>query len=179
MTRPLLLLASVLTLTSCVRDMGGWYEPPMPRTPRLGAVSPYSRPFVRMSDKGVEGYFVRDIEPTVQGNAWRWTGKSPALHLQIPYTQGEHFVADLTLPENGLKQTGPVQITIQINGRTLKTLSYDKPGPEHIDLPIPAEWLTTQLENYAVLEIDKTWRVPGMDHDYGFVLTDAGFVGQL
>src|SRR5579883_1000911 len=176
--RGLLLLLSLLTLASCARDMGGWFEPPMARTPRLGPISPYARPFVKMSDPGVTNMFIRDIEGTLNNNAWRWTGKSPALRLQLSTAANQHFVADFAVPEPGFAHTGPVQITIQINGRTLATVNCDKPGPHHIDQAVPSDWLNTQLDNFAAFEIDKTWRDNGMDHDYGFILTDAGFVTQ-
>lgn len=173
--RALALALAALWLSGCARDMGGWFEPPMRRTPRLGPVSPYARALVNMNDTGAEFAIARDIEPHVQAGAWRWTGKSPALKLQLTSTKDQKFVADFTVVDAGLAKTGPLQVAVTINGRPLTKVQCAKAGPYHIEQPVPSDWLNTQLDNFAVLDIDKTWRADGMDHDYGIVLTRAGF----
>lgn len=171
----LLVLLAALCLEGCARDMGGWFEPAMKRTPRLGPASPFTRPFVEMNDATADYNFTKDISKSIEAGAWRWCGKAPTLRLQLTRTDHQRFVADFDIPETGFAQTGPVQVEITINGHVLTTVACDKPGHRHVEMPVAADWLTTQADNTVVLTVDKTWRSPDAPEDYGLILTRAGF----
>jgi hypothetical protein len=151
------------------------YAPPAQRKP-LNVEDPSPlKAFVNMSDADAKLHFVKDISDSLEGGVWRWTKKSPTLMLTVPNTSGWKFAADLTIHELTFKDTGPVTITITVNGHELTKQHYDKPGPEHVEQPVPPEWLRAKAENLVTLEIDEVWIAPEDKAVLGFVLTRAGF----
>lgn len=151
------------------------YAPPTQRKPlSVGDPSPL-KAFVNMNDSDASVHFVRDISPTVEG-VWRWARQKPTLLLSVPTATGWKFAADVTISDLTFKDTGPVNITVTINGHELTKAHFDKPGPGHIEKPVPPEWLRPKAENVVSLEIDKVWIAPEDKAVLGFVLTSAGFI---
>ena len=122
-------------------------------------------------------YFVRDISPKLKDNAWRWTGKEPTLRFHLPVNEDLSFVMDFALPEPAMRDTGPVTITIRINGRILASERYDTPGEQHFEHPVSALFLGGE-ETIVSAAIDKLWRarIDGKPVDLGFILVRAGFI---
>lgn len=132
--------------------------------------------YVQMSQRDALEYVVQDVQPALHDGAWRWTLQRPALRLRLPKTRGLKFRAQLTVPEITFAQTGPVKITIAVQGFPLDTLSIGKPGETIFEKDVPADWLTTTRPVTVQFEIDKLWVSPADGVKHGFILTGAGFV---
>ncbi|HEY1221149.1 MAG: hypothetical protein ABSE42_02870 [Bryobacteraceae bacterium] len=151
-----------------------WYPPPEQR-PSLSL--PSSLPFgyfVAMSDPNAGAYIVGGFRDQSEG-AWRWTHEHPVLQFYLPRVPRLRFLMDLTFPDQTFAQTGPVEVTIHLNGREFDRVRYAKPGSQEYSKETPWEWLRPDGINTVALEPDKT--APGPDGErLGFVLTRVGFV---
>jgi hypothetical protein len=82
---------------------------------------------------------------------------------------------DLTFPDQTFAQTGPVELTIRLNGKEFDRVRYAKAGSQQYAKEVPWEWLRPDAVNTVGLEPDKTAAGPERER-LGFVLSRAGFV---
>jgi hypothetical protein len=151
-----------------------WYPPPAQR-PSLSL--PSSLPFgyfVTMSDPDAGAYIVGGFRNQSEGT-WRWTHDHPVLQFYLPRVPRLRFLMDLTFPDQAFAQTGPVELTIRLNGKEFDRVRYTKPGSQEYTKDTPWEWLRPDAVNTVAVEPDKTAPGPGGER-LGFVLTRAGFV---
>jgi hypothetical protein len=168
------LLCLVVLLVGCSREPA-WYTVPEQRKALPPGDPPLTKAFLQMSDADAPSYFVRDIREDLEGGIFRWTQQEPTLKL-VPPDGPVKVVADLGISAITLKQTGPVTITVKVNGHVLETVVYDTAGDKHIEKPVPAAGLKPRVENTVALVIDKLWVSPDDGVKLGFVLRSAGFV---
>lgn len=172
--RATLLLVTIAS-TGCV-GIQDTYAPPEQRKP-LNVEDPSPlKPFVDMNDAGAPAQFIRDISPALEGGTWRWTQQRPTLMFSIPTGKGWKFAADFTISDLTFAQTGPVTMTITVNGQKLDETLYDKPGYKHFEKPVREDWLRAKAENIVTMEVDKVWVAPTDKATLGFVLTRCGFI---
>ncbi|HET8547109.1 MAG TPA: hypothetical protein VFL57_03855 [Bryobacteraceae bacterium] len=151
------------------------YAPPEQRQPLTFEEPPEFKSFIAMSDAAAPLHFVKDIRPALEGGAWRWTLKQPTVRLAAPKDHGLKFTAEVAVPGITFRDTGPVAITVAINGHTLETFTLARPGPHRLEKPIPAGWLRSGDDNTVTMEIDKLWTEADGDVQLGFILTSIGF----
>jgi hypothetical protein len=82
---------------------------------------------------------------------------------------------DLTFPDQTFAETGPVELTIRLNGKIFDRVRYDTPGGQEYTKETPWEWLNPDAVNTVAIEPDKTAVVPDGER-LAFVLARAGFV---
>jgi hypothetical protein len=97
------------------------------------------------------------------------------LQFYVPRAPRLRLLVDLTFPDQTFAQTGPVELTIRLNGREFDRVRYAKPGSQEYTKDTPWEWLHPDAVNTVALEPDKTAAGPDGER-LGFVLTRAGFV---
>jgi hypothetical protein len=169
--RFLLLPSAALFLAGCHSVPDGF---PVPEQ-RKGAAA--ARPFghfANMNDPRAANYFVADIGQ-LQGGLWRWTGKKPTLRYFLEETDGLSFVMDYTITGHTFRHTGPVTLTIALNGSVFDRLRCEKEGEAHYEKAVGAGWLNHNGVNEVSIEIDKMWVSPIDGAAFGFVLIRAGF----
>lgn len=164
-------LAAVFFLCSCSQK---WYHPPEQRPPLESLNTPIWKTIIDADDPDAQGHFVKDIGPAT-GASWRWTGKRPTMKILLPTADHRLFVVDFTIWDIGFRQTGPVQISFFVNGRLLDRVRYDTPGYKHFEKPVPANWLSTDVETTAAAEIDKLYTAEEDKAQFGFILSRMGF----
>jgi hypothetical protein len=168
----LLFLPCILGLAAC-QNMPEPYAPPEQRQP-IEVQRPYrvSR-IVNMDDGDAGIHFVRDIKD-LSGN-WRWTGKRPAVRIQVRTTEKLHYLIDFTLPDVTFKVTGPVAVSFYVNDHLLDTVHYAASGPQHFDEALPdSHWVEPNAEAIVSAEIDKVWVSPADNNQLGFILQRIG-----
>jgi hypothetical protein len=160
----------VLLAVGCNTLDEGWAPPirrnPLSFTQKKGHV-------VNMNDTYAMAYVARDVRDLLEAGAWRWTSRRPELRIYLDDIRGLKFTADFTVPESGLRRTGPVTISFFINGQLLDRVKYGQPGNQHFEKPAPESWLRARWLNFVAMEPDKTWS--DAKFTYGFILTRAGF----
>jgi hypothetical protein len=168
------ILLSLSLLSGCA-NIPDSYAPPMQRKPLSGTEPSPVGHFVTMSDPNADAYIVKDVSPAAEAGSWRWTGKRPEMRFFLETTEHLNFKADFSIAETTLRETGPVTVSVLINGKVLDTLKYADAGEKHFDKPIPANLLRAKTVNFAALEIDKVWVSKTDGAVLGFILTRAGF----
>jgi hypothetical protein len=151
------------------------YPPPAQR----GAPSQAPRmlsPFIEMSDAAAAAHIVADVSPAVESNAWRWTYRRPRLQFQLDTVENLRYAMRFTLPDTVLEATGPVTLTVSINGRALPPVRYDSPGEKQFEAPVPAEWLSTEGTVEVEASLDKVYVAPRDRQALGYILLSAGFL---
>ena len=169
-----LALAAALALAGCSREPD-WYAPPIQRQPLVVSEPAFVGPYVYMGNPNADAYIVKDVAPASEGGAWRWTYRRPELQFYIGPAQQLKFVMEFAIVDRTFAETGPVTLTVFINGRPLDRFRYDKPGSYTIDKPVPAELLKADAINRVAIEPDKVWTAREDGAALGFILTSAGF----
>lgn len=172
--RCVLPVALATALSGCV-DIPNTYAPPVERRPVTGWPA---RPpaLIGMGDPEAPAYIVGGISDHVEAGAWRWASKRAELRFILSDTKNVRLVVDFTLPEENLRQTGPVSLSFFVNDVLLETVRYQEPGVKHYEKPIPAEVLRADTYTRLAVEIDKPYRAPQDGKLLGFILNRAGFL---
>jgi hypothetical protein len=163
-----------LLLTGCANAPDS-YAPPIQRKP-IGSGEPSAvANFVNMGDLNAGAYIVRDIADSAEAGTWRWTGKRPELRFHLDSIEQVRFKADFAVAEATMKSTGPVTITVFVNGNLLERIPCAEHGEKSIDKPVPREFLRANAVNIVAMEIDKVYIAGADGVALGFILTRAGF----
>jgi hypothetical protein len=168
------ILLPLFLLSGCV-NIPDSYAPPVQRKP-LGGTEPNPiGHFVNMGDLNATAYIVKDVADGAEAGSWRWARKRPELRFFLETIENLRFTADLSIADTLLKETGPVTISIFINGNLLDTVKYAEAGEKHFEKPVPAKFLRAKSMNFVAMEIDKVWVSKTDGAVLGFILTRAGF----
>jgi hypothetical protein len=131
------------------------------------------------------GYFVYMADPesdryVVQGFAarseapWRWAYDHPVLRFLGPDMTRVRFFMDFSIPERTFRETGPVTLTLSLNGEVFDRLRCAQPGQQHYSHPAPAG-LRRNAMNIVSIDPDKLWVSKEDGTKLGFILARAGF----
>ncbi len=169
-----LVLAAALALAGCSREPDS-YAPPIQRQPLDAAEPAFVGPYVYMGNPNADAYIVKDVAPRGEGGTWRWAYRRPELQFYIGRREHLKFVMEFALADRTFAETGPVTLSVFINGKPLDRFRYDKPGTHSINKPVPAELLKADAVNRVAIEPDKVWTAREDGATLGFILTSAGF----
>jgi hypothetical protein len=153
------------------------YQPPIQRKPLTGPEAHLGQ-FVNMSDPTADAFIVRDISKTTEGGSWRWAYRHPELRFYLRGTGRLKFLMDARVPDHTFRDTGPIMLSIMINGHELDKIRIEKPGDLHVEKPVPASFMQGGSENFVSFETDKQWVSREDGAVLSFVLTRAGFIRQ-
>jgi hypothetical protein len=128
-----------------------------------------------MSDPAADAYIVKDLSDSVEAGSWRWARKRPELRFFLDSVEQMKFKADFSIAETLFRETGPVTISILVNGNLLDKAKYPEPGEKHFEKAVPAKFLRAKSVNFVAMEIDKVWVSKSDGAVLGFILTRAGF----
>lgn len=149
------------------------YAPPAQRP--FFEAPPEAARILNMADVDAESHFVRDIDATLEGDTWRWTGKRPAIRLRPGSNQKLVYSIDFAIAGSTLEQTGPVTLSFFVNDHLLDRVRYATPGRPRFQKPVPAEWLAPGKSATLAAEIDKLWKPPQPSgKPLGFILVSLG-----
>ena len=160
---------------SCVQ-FPNTYVPRGEREPMVIEKPVHQKTFLNMNDQDAPRQFVRGVGIEVFGGAWRWAGQEAVIDFGAVKSGRAKFVADATVPEITFKDTGPVTISVAINGARLETIVVNRSGDIRFEKDVPPELLRRDVPNTATFTIDRLWTRPGDGQTFGFILTRAGFV---
>src|SRR3989442_2432434 len=121
------ILLSLSLLSGCA-NIPDSYAPPVQRKPLAGTEPNAIGSFVDMAELTADAYIVKDVAAGAEAGSWRWTRKRPELRFFLDGIQHMRFKADFSVAEATLRDTGPVTISIFVNGHLLDTLKYAEAG---------------------------------------------------
>jgi hypothetical protein len=165
---------SVSLLFGACNRLAESFPPPPQRealfVPRAGALGH----FLTMSDPNAGAYLVKDVADRGPGT-WRWVYSHPVLRFALPGVTRVNFVMDFAIPERTMRETGPVTITIRINGEVLDRALFDKPGELHYAHAVPPGIIRPNAINLVEIDPDPVWVSKADGGRLGFILSRAGF----
>jgi hypothetical protein len=152
------------------------YPPPVQRPAEAGPQRDWRPALIDMADPECPAYILGGMREFAEGDGWRWTHARPELRFWLDRADGWRFRVDFRFPAANFRATGPVTVSVFINGKLLDKVPYETPESHFIEKPVPAEWLRAGEETRVVMEIDPPWLDPGGAEKLGFVLYRVGFV---
>ena len=127
-----------------------------------------------MDDPQADRYLVQGFQDHGPGT-WRWAYSHPVLRFCVPAVPRLKFTMDFAIPERTFRDTGPVTLTIRINGTLLDQPRFDTPGPLYYSRAVPAGLLHPNAENRVSIDPDPVWVSKADGGRLGFILSRAGF----
>ncbi len=134
-----------------------------------------SAPLIEMGDSRARVHIVKDIQKPADNVPWAWTYQRPTLRYTLNSTTNWKLVADYTVPEITLLQTGPVTISFFVNDRAVEQVRIEHAGQMHLEHAIPQDWLRANEKTTIAAEIDKLYDPGNGTPKLGFILTRLGF----
>src|SRR5207248_11526855 len=108
----------------------------------------------------------------------RWAFQHPELRFKVSGTSHLIFAAEFAIPEVTFKSTGPVTITIAVNGREVGSFRATHSGDYRMQLPVPAGAVEAGKEVHVTMETRPRWISPEDGAQLSFYLRGAGFIRQ-
>lgn len=172
---PLRFLLAIIALVSagCSHSPEPFPPPAQREGPLVQKPASFSA-FIAMNDPHADAYILGDISPKVEANAWRWTFRRPELQFQVPSAESWKFVMDFAIAGATFDRTGPVALSVSINGRKLHQQRYTKPGQYGMEFAVPPGVLKAGALNHVLIEPDRVW-ISTDGTALGFILVSAGF----
>ncbi len=131
--------------------------------------------FIAMSDPNADAYILKDVSEAVEGGAWRWTHRRPELRFFLAGSDRRIFMMEFNLPRATFDVTGPVTLSIFVNGKAAGHERFDTSGDQRLKLAVPPDLIKPGALNTVAIESDKYWVSKGDDVVLGFILKAAGF----
>ncbi len=155
-----------LCLCACVP---GSYPPPPQYESSCGADLPmlelgFPNPYVQVLG-GV-------LDTGEQGSLW--TAAHPRFSFQLNRTRDLGLYLRFTVHERTFASTGPVTLTIRINGDVLDRPRFSSPGLREYLHPVPARLLELRNPVEVAIDVDPCWVGEGKQL-LGIVLFKIGF----
>ena len=147
----LLLLAIMAGCASGPREY-----PPPPQEPPLSGYEPARRlsDFVSMSDPNAEDYIVGGVSAQTESGTWRRAQSPAKLRFRVQPAEGQRFTLQFSIPKEALTQTGPVTLSVLVNGAPLGTIRAGQPVTYRFDQPVPSQLLRPGNENLVEITAD-------------------------
>ena len=127
-----------------------------------------------MDDAVADDYIVRDISS--ERGEFRWAFLHPELRFLVRDSQKLKFTAEIAIPQATFKDTGPVTISVLIDGNRLTTLRCPRAEKYRIEEPVPAGWVTPGKAVHVTFEAEPRWVSPLDGAQLSFLLYNAGFI---
>ena len=148
----------------------------MPSGPEPAVNSlPYMRPLLSMADADIDDHIIRDVLRANTGEPSRWTQEHPAFRLIVDEVEGLEFYVQFFIPESTFQVTGPVKLTIGINGATVATPEFRNDGGHEFQCAIPAGLLKRREPATISLDVSPPYRAPKDGTKLGVLLFATGF----
>jgi hypothetical protein len=167
------MLLPFLLCAGCARRPESFAPPPQ-RQPLIVPASNALSYSVSMSDANAGIYLVQDFAASGPGT-WRWAYSHPVMRFFVPASPRLRFNLDFALPERTFRETGPVTLTIRINGELLDRHRCDAPGDQRYSHDVPPGLVRANTVNLVAIDPDPVWVSKADGGKLGFILSRAGF----
>jgi len=127
---------------------------------------------IENSDPVYERAMLRDFMPASPGQ-WRWTFEHPALLMSAPKKPGTAFTMDFVIHAATFKETGPIRLTVFINGQKIGDKLYTTPEGQSFTAAIPES--AFRADGIALVETtqDKYYKAPDDAQKMGYLFRSA------
>lgn len=133
-------------------------------------------PFIQANEAEAVLHFESDISPQLESGAWRWTWAKPSYVFQLPDRGPWKFRLEFVLPDVVFEHTGPVAMTVKVNGKPLVSQRLTQPGKHFYEQPVPDGVIDPSRAVAVEAALDRIYPAPGDGKPLGYLLLAAGFV---
>lgn len=128
---------------------------------------------VEMGTPEAQSHLLRDVL-CAGASSWCWTGEKPAILFHVPKRLHTRFKMDFEIHEPTF--TGPVRLTVWLNGVRLGDETYISPKGHTFDRAVPLDLLRS--DGVALIEttLDRYYIAPADGQKLGYQLLRAGFL---
>jgi len=168
----LLMVIAGMSATGCGRQPGS-FPVPTQKSIDLGPDPGVPRGMVRMDDPDADAFLVRDISP--EHGATRWAFLHPELRLIVSDASHLKFAAEFAIPPVTFRVTGPVTVSVAVNGKPLGTMRCDHAGDYRLERAVPDGLVEARKETRVTFQADPRWVSPEDGAQLSFLLRSAGF----
>ncbi len=166
---PLFALLVSFVISCC--DRGPETYPP-PAQYAMPGGSPL--PVLALGVPNPDAWVLGDIHEDTPLVGVRWTGAHPRFAFRLNRTENLDLVIRMEVHEIPFSHTGPVTVSIRINGQLISQRRYDSPGIRDYREPVPPAVLRSQSPAIVSMDIDPAW-VADDQAVFGVLLTYIGF----
>jgi hypothetical protein len=128
-----------------------------------------------MGHRNGHAAILRDVMGDAGVKGWRWTHQHPAFSFKLGSAENLDFYLRFAVNGTTFADTGPVTLTIHINGEVLDRPRFDTPGEREYSHPVPARWLEAKNPAIVEIDVDPVWIAPRDKVPLGIVLIAIGF----
>lgn len=104
-----------------------------------------------------------------------WTGAHPAFQFTPSSAENLDFYLEFGISQTTFNDTGPVTLTIRINGEVIDSPRFTKAEEYEYSHPVTPALLRARSPVLAEVDIDPAWIAPDKEK-LGILLYTAGFV---
>ena len=160
-------MALSIVLASCAPDP----YPPPPQYEQSRGPAP---PVLELGFPNPHAKILADVvqDPGIKG--WQWTYAHPRFSFQLDRTDNLDFYLHFGLHDKAFVATGPVTLTIRINGDVIDRPQFDSPGLREYTHPVPERVLRLQNPVHVAIDVDPPWLTEDKEM-LGIVLVAIGF----
>ena len=170
-----IIVAAALVLTGCVPGPDNYPIPPQQKAPGAGEEIRSFGEYVKSWQPDAESYFIRHIAG-VEAGAWRWTHSDPELRFFVKDIRDRRFKLEIGVNDVTFRDTGPLRLSIFINGKEFDRVVYDSPGDKSYEKAVPPDMLRQKAENRVLIRVLNPWDTTDPKIKLGFILHEAGFL---
>src|SRR5262249_52501974 len=109
------------------------------------------------------------------GSDRRWTNRNPTFSFAVDPVDDLRFKMRFAVHETTFATTGPVTLTIRINGQQIARNRYTTPGEADFSQRVPPTLVNPRSPVLVELEVDPVWIAPVDHNPLGIVLIRIGF----
>lgn len=102
-------------------------------------------------DSSASASVIRGVIPDQRLFDWRWIDPHPEFQFALDQTAGLALDVKLTTLQSVVSKTGPQRVNFIVNGKTLKTVSFDRAGTWELAIPLGKGLLKEQANNTVEL----------------------------
>jgi hypothetical protein len=150
------------------------FAPPPQRAPFFTVPADGPGYFLSMDDPNAGAYLVQGVADRGPGT-WRWAFDHPVLRFFVPGALRLQFTMEFTIPESTFRDTGPVTLSISMNGRPFDRPRCERAGQQSYTHAVPSELLRANAINLVAIDPHPVWVSRADGGHLGFILSRAGF----
>lgn len=132
-------------------------------------------PFVEMNSPAAPAHIVAGVAGAA-GNPWRWTFARPQLRFEVPPGANPRFVLDFGIVPVTFAQTGPVVLSVSLDGKLLGRMRCGEPGDRRFESRVPEGWCKAGQIVTVTAEVDRRYVAQAGGQQLGYTLWRAGFL---
>ncbi len=165
-------LGCILALTGCSPNVH--FAPPLQKALPQGPERPVVQPVIEMSDLRAEAFVIQDVFTLDGSKEFAWTGRRPRLRVWLDDAKVRVFRMRIAVPEETFSSTGPLTVSILVNGQQIAAPRFEQPGLHDYSCPVAEALLKKTSPAIVGFDIEPVFLDPRTHKEWGVLLYSIG-----